>query len=392
MKSTLLGEVNKAIFALLDAKSDKQLNMQVVETAKTLMKAQYGKLFFYNKDRLKKVYSSSRDIKRSPLIRNKNVKKLLNTKTIEYISQKKLQMWQIKNIPSEITEIVLVPLLHPQQPLGFLFLYFSNRKQRMTEFEQETITLFSRAAVLALTKAKLQEESQKALDIRDRFISLSSHELRTPLTSIHGYIQLLYARLKDKDTVESRWVKELYIESIRMTTLVKELLDVNRIKQGQFAFVFSEVPMLEVTTKALERHRVTDANHPFEFQSKLTKTQSIVVGDFDKLVEMVSGLLGNAVKFSKPGEKITVLLKNNQGMVSLSVKDTGRGISKQDIDAIFDGFYKATHASHIEGMGVGLLLARHIIDNHRGKLKITSKENKGTTVSVSLPTIKTTKD
>src|SRR6185437_6738138 len=100
-------------------------------------------------------------------------------------------------------------------------------------------------------------------------------------------------------------------------------------------------------------------------------------------------LLGNAVKFSKPGEKITISLKLNPNTISLEVKDTGRGISKKDIAAIFNGFYKADNASYIEGMGVGLLLARHIVDNHRGKLKIKSKENIGTAVTINLPTIKT---
>ncbi|MGH7204201.1 MAG: sensor histidine kinase, partial [Candidatus Levyibacteriota bacterium] len=184
---------------------------------------------------------------------------------------------------------------------------------------------------------------------------------------------------------------ELYVESLRMTTLVKELLDVNRIKQGQFAFVFSEVPLYEVVTRALDRYRLTDANHPFIFKTDLKQHQTIIVGDFDKLVEMVSGILGNAVKFSKPEEKIDVQLTNDQGMISLIVHDKGKGISKKDLNAIFEGFYKGDHTSHIEGMGVGLLLARHIVDNHRGKLKINSKENKGTSVAVSLPLLKTAK-
>ena len=75
-------------------------------------------------------------------------------------------------------------------------------------------------------------------------------------------------------------------------------------------------------------------------------------------------------------------------MLYLTVKDSGRGISKKDLAAIFEGFYKSSYASHLEGMGVGLLLAKHIVDNHRGKIKITSKEHKGTKVDVILPIIK----
>ena len=103
---------------------------------------------------------------------------------------------------------------------------------------------------------------------------------------------------------------------------------------------------------------------------------------------MVSGLLENAVKFSKPGEKILVSLRHNANSIVLEVRDTGKGISKKDINAIFYGFYKAESTSHIEGMGVGLLLAQHIVENHRGKLKIKSKIDKGTIVTVSLPYVK----
>jgi signal transduction histidine kinase len=388
MKITTLEQVNKAVVDLVDAKSEKQLNAQIVEAAKALVFADYGKLYLYNKDHLKRAYYSDELVKKNTLLQNKGILKILPHQKVFAITAEELAKKQMKHMSDKIKLFVSIPLVHAQQPLGFILLFYREEKKSLTANEQELLTLFMHTAVLALTKVQLQEESQKALEIRDRFISLASHELRTPLTSIHGYIQLLHSRLKTDETVESRWVKELFIESIRMTNLVKELLDVNRIKQGQFAFVFSEVPMQEVVNRAIDRYRLTNADHPFILESKLTDGQTTVVGDFDKLVEMVSGLLGNAVKFSKPGEKITVTLTQDTNNISLEVKDNGRGISKKDITAIFSGFYKAEDASHIEGMGVGLLLAQHIIDNHRGKLKIKSKEEKGTSVTVSLPTIK----
>ena len=391
MQNDQLQEINNAVSSLQQANSDKQLYKAIVEEAIKLVNSDYGKLYIYDHDRLKKVYSSSPGIKKATLIKNKKSRAILRLKTTTVFDKKFLQSLQMRNFPSEIEHVLFVPLLHGHRTLGYLLLYFTKNKKPLTDFELARTTLYSRSVSLAVTKAQLQEESKKALEIRDRFISLASHELRTPLTSIHGYIQLLHARKakSNADPVEVRWINELYVESLRMTTLVKELLDVNRIKQGQFAFVFSEVPLHDVVTRALDRYRLTDSNHPFVFESDLDKQQTMIVGDFDKLVEMVSGILGNAVKFSQPGEKITVQLTNDQSMISLVVKDKGKGISKKDLNAVFEGFYKSDHASHLEGMGVGLLLARHIVDNHRGKLKINSKENKGTSVSVSLPLIKT---
>lgn len=387
MNTFPLEQVNEAIVNLIDSNSDEDLNKQIVNSAMSLVHADSGKLFLYNKDRLKRIYYSNDYVKPNILVTNKKFLKLLNTKTIFSLNREQLKELHI-TVRGNLQLIIIIPLIHAQESLGFIFLYFLSNKKTLTDDETQILSLYTHTTTLALTKAKLQEESQKALEIRDRFISLASHELRTPLTSIHGYIQLLHSRIKEKETVESRWIHELYIESIRMTQLVKELLDVNRIKQGKFAFVFSEVSMQEVVSQAISRYRVTNADHPFILQSKLNNQQSVVVGDTDKLIEMVSGLLENAVKFSKPGEKILVSLRHSTNSIVLEVRDTGKGISKKDINAIFYGFYKAESTSHIEGMGVGLLLAQHIVDNHRGKLKIKSKIDKGTTVTVSLPYVK----
>lgn len=391
MKNNKLEQVNKAIQLFGDTTTDTILYEQIVNTAVTIANADFGKLFLYNKNYIKRAHYSNERIKLNTIIKVKELNKILETsQTIITIPKETLQKWKVKQFPEEIKFLTVVPLQNKTQLLGFIFLYFKKDKRHLNSTEQDLLTLYSTTVTLALTKARLQEESKKALEIRDRFISLASHELRTPLTSIHGYIQLLHNRTKGEATVESRWIKELYTESMRMTQLVKELLDVNRIKQGQFAFVFSEVPLQEVVSRALNQHRITDTNHQFSFISKLTNEQTLVVGDFDKLVEMVSGLLSNAVKFSKSGDPITVTLKSSNNYITLTVKDKGKGISKNDLNAIFNGFYKSNHASHIEGMGVGLLLALHIVENHRGKLKIRSKENKGTTVIVTLPTIRTT--
>lgn len=388
MKNSSLEQITKAIITLEDTILDKDLYAQIAENAKILVAADYAKLSVFDNDRLKRKYYSNELVKQSLLTTNKYFNKLLSLNKIFSLTQKDLQELDNRNFPHEIKSLLVVPVVHSKQVLGYFVLYFLSDQQELTKTKRELLLLYSHAAGQAINKIKLQNESQKALEIRDRFISLASHELRTPLTSIHGYIQLLHNRMKNKQTLESRWTEELYVQSIRLTTLVKELLDVNRIKQGQFAFVFSEVSLQEVAINALERYKLTNSEHIFEFQCTLTNHQTKVVGDFDKLVEMVSGLLGNAVKFSKPGEKIVVTLKNMPGILSLEVKDKGKGITKEDLLAIENGFYKPEYANFMEGMGVGIMLARHIVENHRGKLKIKSKENKGTTVIVNLPTIK----
>lgn len=386
MKTDILDQLNLSAQELLNANTSKKLELTITEAAKRLGNARYTQLFLHEKDRLKKAHTSETAIKKCTISKNAQFKKQLLKETITHITPTKLHSWDVENLPKEIQSVNVVPFTHKDKAVGFVIL-FMDKQEDLSDQEKKALRIFSQTATMAITKVRVQDDSKRALEIRDRFISLASHELRTPLTSLHGYIQLLHAKMAGKNSVEARWVNELHTESIRLTTLVKELLDVNRIKQGQFAFVFSEVLMRDVVNRAIDHHKLTDTDHPIMFQNKMdTKTK--VIGDFDKLVEMVSGLLGNASKFSKPDDKITVVLKNTQGALSLVVKDNGKGISKKDLAAVFDGFYKSSYASHLEGMGVGLLLAKHIVENHRGKIKITSKENKGTKVEVMLPTLK----
>src|SRR5258708_5116013 len=197
MRIATLEQINKAVLGLVEAKTDKALNTQIVETAKALVFADYGKLYLYNKDHLKRAYYSSDEIKRNALVLNKGFTKLLSTQAVVTLTDKELKKLKVKQFPSKIKFFVSIPLIHTQQPLGFIFLFFLKDKKHLTANEVELLTLFKHTAVLAFTKAMLQEESQKALEVRDRFISLASHELRTPLTSIHGYIQLLHTRIKN---------------------------------------------------------------------------------------------------------------------------------------------------------------------------------------------------
>src|SRR5690606_7915517 len=117
--------------------------------------------------------------------------------------------------------------------------------------ETDILKLFGSFASLAIKKNELYEETKNALEVRDMFISLASHELRTPLTSINGYIQLLHSRKDKLGHSESKWINELYEESKRLTNLVRELLEVNRIKQGQLQFILRETKFSDIVTSAI---------------------------------------------------------------------------------------------------------------------------------------------
>ena len=314
MKEDILEKVNMSTLMLLNANSAKQLEVAVVETLRNIISADYGQLYLFAKDRYKKIYNSHASVKKTSILKPYIFKQHIQSNTIVLIKKEQLTDEQIDGIPNEIKSLIFIPFFHKNIPLGFLILYRKARSPLSKE-EHASLRLLTKTAVLAFTKYRLQEESKNALEIRDHFISLASHELRTPMTSLHGYIQLLHAKMSKLDTSEARWVNELFIESNRLTALVKELLDINRIKQGQFDFVFNEIYMRDVIRKALENTIDMSRGHEIIFNNRIIHHPVKIVGDFDKLVQMVTGLLNNAVKFSEPNTKVHISLKMSQGML-----------------------------------------------------------------------------
>jgi len=126
-----------------------------------------------------------------------------------------------------------------------------------TEKEVNILKLFSSVASLAVIKMRLLNETQKALETRDLFISMAAHEFRTPLTTISGYTQLLYTKLAGANTSESRWIEELIWETSRLTILVNELLAANRIKSGKLQYIWKECSLKEVISRAILAFRFT---------------------------------------------------------------------------------------------------------------------------------------
>lgn len=281
---------------------------------------------------------------------------------------------------------VFFPLIYHKEAIGIIIL-FTDKEPLFTKEINSLYNIFTAIASAAIKKTQMHEEVKGALEMRDRFISLASHELRTPLTSMSGYAQLLYRKFADKDTVESKWISELYFETQRLTQLIKELLDINRIKQGELEFVLREIELADVVDKALERFRVTHKDNKIVVINKINAKKTLMIGDYNKLLQMITALLSNASKFSPFRSTIKIELENNKRYLVLRVIDEGKGIPKKEISKIFDGFYKIG-TEEKEGLGVGLLLAQHIIESHKGKIEISSGKKSGTTIEVQLPFLK----
>jgi two-component system phosphate regulon sensor histidine kinase PhoR len=224
--------------------------------------------------------------------------------------------------------------------------------------------------------------------MRVDFVANASHELRTPLASILGYIETLEEEAGADKAVRSRFLKIMFDESRRMQRLVEDLISLSRIEAEKYRLPDNAVDLGnlidEVRTELLDAR---DARGN-EIVADLGTDVPPVAGDRAQLSQILHNLIGNAIKYGRPGAPVAVRLWRDQtGMVRISVTDEGDGIAAEHIPRLTERFYRvdAGRSRAAGGTGLGLAIVKHIVERHRGRLDIASTVGKGTTVTVLLP-------
>jgi two-component system sensor histidine kinase ResE len=241
--------------------------------------------------------------------------------------------------------------------------------------------------VVKKTKKSKDSKSKTALDARDFFISMAAHELRTPLTAINGYIQLLYSKMHSADTSEAKWIRNLLWESQRLTLLINELLEVDRIKTGKLHYTWDYHHLSIIVDRVLNDFRFTYPERTITYTNTLHEEDDVFIGDFDKIVQVITNVVENAAKFSPINSDIIITLSMTKKDLFVSVKDFGTGISEEILPKLFEG-YTVHHTNGEQGMGLGMYLVKNILKLHKGTIAIKTKAEKGTTVTITLPKYK----
>ncbi len=219
-----------------------------------------------------------------------------------------------------------------------------------------------------------------------QFSGDASHELRTPLTIMRGEMEL--ALRTNKSPEEYRQVLASALEEIlRLTSIIDNLLLLAKSDQGLYDANFSEVDLSSLVTELYDDSEVLA--EPKNIRVELKKQGSItIVGDNVRLRQLFLNLIDNAIKYTPEGGSVTLSVEQKNGMALFSVQDTGLGIPQEDIERVFDRFYRVDKARSRElgGAGLGLSIAKWIAELHRGSIKVESAVNKGSTFTVELPT------
>lgn len=303
----------------------------------------------------------------------------------------------------EVKHSILHPLRYGGNTLGVLTLSASRSLSNLSQYEQEAVSGIIGLVALAMYKTDLyvdlqvtsaalasaNKQLQNVDKAKSEFLSVASHQLYTPLTALRGYVSMMQEGDFGDVPVEQKPILEILDQSaLRLITLIKGLLDISRIERGKF-----ELNLQSTDLAAMVRELVRDLlpnaiQKGLQLKFDVAKdVVSNVVVDQERIRQIVLNFIDNSIKYTTEGS-IDVSVREKNGKVYFSVKDTGKGISEDDLPKLFHKFSRVGGASryHTEGTGLGLYVAMQVVEEHKGEVKAESPgEGLGSTFTLILP-------
>ncbi len=239
-----------------------------------------------------------------------------------------------------------------------------------------------RGSVVTLRDVTVERELEQ---MKSEFVSTAAHELRTPLTSILGFSELLLDAQAFSNRERSEFVALIHNKAEKLSELIDELLDISRIEAGQVIHLVQQAlslgPLVETS---LNFFRHSSPRHQFKLH--MSATPIIVYADQRRIGQVLDNLLSNAVKYSPKGGTITVHLESGAEHCTVSISDEGIGMSVEQIERIFDKFYRVDASmTAVQGVGLGMTIVKELIASHGSEISVKSAPGQGTMVSFTLP-------
>lgn len=282
-----------------------------------------------------------------------------------------------------------IPLIAHKRVVGVMNI-FSESAEPPTESDLQLLNAVGSQIGIAIENASLYQQLQERAEElaeanrrREQFISLVAHEFREPLTVIIGYGQML-GRLEPKDKVTSQRVAETIVsQAKRLARLVDDLQDVSQIETGRFEIARERFDLVELATEIVRAQQATTDKHKLVLQAPDHPVEG--QWDRDRIAQVLVNLLSNAIKYSPGGGKITVSIEPQNHDVSLTVRDQGIGIAREDFPQLFLPYSKLYRRQPVKGTGLGLFITRGIVQAHGGSIWVESEVGKGTAFHLTLP-------
>lgn len=230
-------------------------------------------------------------------------------------------------------------------------------------------------------------EQKKLDDMRKEFVANVSHELRTPLTTVKSYTETLLDGAMEEKELATEFLTIINSEADRMAFLVRDLLQLTRFDNKQVRLDMTEIEMNDFLSMTVRQNKIHAEAKNQQLSFRPYEHMVVVHGDRDRVGQVVNNIVTNAIKYSLEQATIRIFITEDEKYFKINVKDTGMGISREDLPRIFERFYRVDKARSraMGGTGLGLAIAKEIMETHGGKLTAESEYGKGTTMTMWFP-------
>lgn len=291
-------------------------------------------------------------------------------------------------LAAEIRSLVAVPLIVHQQLLGAIAFVSSTASRIYGPAEVRLAQELAQRAALSIENARLYRAAQRATQLRDEMLGIVAHDLRNPLNGILLTAQRLRRQeMKGEPPPEPQTPVQVIVNAARrMDQLIQGLLDVTRMEAGRLPIEQAPVSVPQLLSEVAEAEQTLAAAASIELRLEIAPELPEVWADRSRLLQILENLIGNALKFTQAGGRITVCADPQGSEVLFRVRDTGSGIAAEDLPHLFDRFWQG-RSERRSGAGLGLSIVRGAVEAHRGRIWVESTPGKGSTFFFTIPTV-----
>jgi two-component system phosphate regulon sensor histidine kinase PhoR len=300
----------------------------------------------------------------------------------------------------DVTNKPLIEAVHDHEADEILKSCLKTAQTQTGQFESAISKRFLRAIAIPIVEGELTgalllfqdlTEVRSLQTMRRELVGNISHELRTPIAGIKAMVETLRGGAIDDKEAAIDFLTRIENEVDHLTQMVSELTELSRIETGRAELRISPVNLNLLVEEVITQLNTLAQRQQVTITTDMTTDLPIINADNDRIRQTLTNLVHNAIKFNHPGGRVIISTKVDGESFTVSVSDTGIGISREDLPHVFERFYKADKARPTGGSGLGLAIAKHVVQAHGGSIWAQSEEGKGSTFSFSLP-VKTNAD
>lgn len=291
----------------------------------------------------------------------------------------------------EISAYVAIPLLIHNRLIGILSFISDESKRRFEESDSDFFESIGLRVALTIENARLYDERQRAIKLREEILAIVSHDLKNPLTAIQLNTQSLTRNQTNDSFNLSSFAEKIRRSADQMKRMIEDLLDFSKIQSGKLSIQKHIEKPYAVIEIAFEMMKAQAEEKGLKFTFSASPELPDILCDKERIVQALANLVGNAIKFTDKGGRIHMSVEESQSDVRFSVTDTGIGISKENLPKIFNRYWQAQRSKGeggSPGAGLGLSITNGIIEAHDGKIWVESQLGNGSTFYFQLPIFK----